>query len=260
MFRWSRIALVLTVFVCASLIQAEETGDASADELTRVKQENVELRGELERVKSAYDGLEAETGRLRAELAGLRISNEDLLVQTRELTELAGLTPAGDRVESANARFTTVFDGETGRSTVRSGVEALKVVRGSAAGHRLSLAYSYEGEQMGVGPKVISMFIQAKFSGGVYRSQESITLDIDGETVDVPIADYDAVTRRIRVAGKRSMRKDDETLTIEIDGELLRRLARAIQVKVTVGSVELELTRDQTALFRAVRKRIELGA
>ncbi len=260
MFRWDRIVLALTLLVSASVIHADESGGGPADELARMKQENAELRGELERVKTAYDRLEAETGRLRAELAGLRISNEDLAVQTRELTELAGLTPAGDRVESAASRFTSTFDPETGRTIVRTGIEALKVTRGSAADHRLSLAYSYEGEQMLESPRIISMFIQAKFSGGVYRGQYTITLDIDGETVEVPITDYDSVTRRIRVAGKRWMRKDDETLTIEIDAELLRRLARAIQVKITAGPVELELTRDQTALFRAVRKRIELGA
>jgi hypothetical protein len=260
MYGLNRIALVLTVLACVSALYADEAIDGSADELARVKQENTELRGELERVKSAYDRLEAETGKLRAELAGLRINNEDLAVQTRELTELAGLTPSGDRVESAASRFTSTFDPETGRTLVRTGIEELRVTRGSAADHRLSLAYFYEGEEMSSPPAIVKMFIQAKFSGGVYREQESATLDIDGETVEIPITDYDSVTRNIRVAGKRTMRKDDEALTFEIDAELLRRLARAIQVKITVGKVHLEPTRDQTALFRAVRKRIELGA
>lgn len=240
----------------ASVCSAEET----ADTMAVLKQENAELRSELERVKAAYNRLEAETGRLRAELAQLRISNEDLRVQTQELTELAGLTPAGDRVESASARFTSEFDEATGRTTVRSGIEELKVTRGSAADHRLSLAYSFEGEQMQVPPDVVTLFIQAKFSGGVYKDQDSVTLDIDGEEVTIPITDYDMVSRKVRVAGKRTLRKDDETLKIEIDAELLRRLARAIQVKMTIGPVVLEPTRDQTAMFRAVRKRIELGA
>ncbi len=244
------------VVVSASVCFAEET----ADEIAALTQENVELRGELERVKTAYDRLEAETGRLRAELAAMRVNNEDLAVQARELTELAGLTPTGDRVESANARFTSSFDEASGRTTVRSGIEELKVVIGSAADHRLSLAYSFEGGQMQSPPEVVTMFIQAKFSGGVYRDQEVAIFDIDGEQVEVLITDYDRVSRKIRVAGKRTMRKDDETLTIEVDTELLRQLARAIQVKMTIGTVTLEPTRDQTAMFRAVRKRIELGA
>lgn len=252
--------LRLSVFAALVLVSGSWClADEPGDDVAALTRENTELRGELERVKAAYDRLEAETGRLRAELAQLRLSNEDLAVQTRELTELAGLTPSGDRVESASARFTSAYDEATGRTVVRSGVEELKVTLGSAADHRLSLAYSFEGEAMQAPPEKISMFIQAKFSGGVYRGQDSATLDIDGETVTVPITKYDTVSRKVRVAGKRSIRKGDETLTIEIDAELLRRLARAIQVKITIGTVELEPTRDQTAMFRAVRKRMELG-
>ena len=231
-----------------------------ADELARVKQENTELRAELDRMKSAYDQLEAETAELRAELTKTRMNNEDLEVQTRELTELAGLTPSGERVESASSRFTTEFNEDTGRTTVRTGIEKLRVTRGSAADHQMSLAYAYVGHEMRSPPKTITLFIQAKFSGGVYRNQKTAIFDIDGETVEVPIADYDVQPRRVRVANKRTLRKDDETLTIKIDPELFRKLSRAIQVKITIGTVHLEPTRDQTALFRAIQKRIELGA
>lgn len=254
--RWYA-ALLLICFSPHAHAQAQD----AADEITQLKRENTELRAELGRVNSAYDALEAETATLRAELAQLKRSNDDLSVQTRELTELAGLTPSGDRVESAASRFTTEFDDKTGQTTVRTGIEELKVAAGSAADHRLSLAYVYDGHDIQAPPDTVSLFIQAFYSGGVYRDQTSATFDIDGETVEVPIADYDATARRVNVAaGKRSIRKDDETLTIKIDRELLRKLARAIQVKITVGTVQLEPTRDQTALFRAIQRRIELGA
>lgn len=249
---------------CAALLlicfSTQAYAQDATDEAAQLKRENTELRAELERVKSAYDGLEAETAKLRAELAQMKRSNEDLAVQTRELTELAGLTPAGDRVESAASRFTTEFSDKTGQTTVRTGIEELKVAVGSAADHRLSLAYAYDGHEMQTPPETVSLFIQSFYSGGVYREQQTASFDIDGETVEVPIADYDATSRRVSVAGKRSMRKDDETLTIKIDPELLRQLARAIQVKITIGTVQLEPTRDQTALFRAIQRRIELGA
>jgi len=248
------VAVVLWAVSCSVCLAEDPAG-----EVADLMRENTELRGELERVKIAYDKLEAETGRLRAELAQLRLNNEDLTVQTRELTELAGLTPTGDRVESASARFTTEYDEASGRTTVRSAIEELKVTRGSAADHRLSLAYSFEGEQMQSPPEVVTVFIQAKFSGGVYKDQGSATFNIDGEGITIPITGYDRASHRVRVAGKRTLRKGDETLTIEIDAELLRRLARAIQFKMTIGTVELEPTRDQAAMFRAVRKRIELG-
>ncbi|MEZ6193287.1 MAG: hypothetical protein R3C45_18600 [Phycisphaerales bacterium] len=252
--RWC--AALLVACFCAHAI-AQDT----ADEAAKLKQQNTELRAELERVKSAYDALEAETAKLRAELAQTKRSNEDLEVQTRELTELAGLTPSGDRVESAASRFTTGFNDETGQTTVRTGIEELKVIIGSAADHRLSLAYVYDGQEMQSPPDTVSLFIQAFYSGGVYRDQATAVFDIDGETVEVPIAEYDVAARRVNVAaGKRSIRKDDETLTFKLDEELLRKLARAIQVKITVGTVQLEMTRDQTALFRAIQRRIELGA
>jgi hypothetical protein len=249
-----RMVLLLACFsavVCAQ---------APVDEVVRLKQENAELRAELERVKSAYDSLEAETARLRVEFTKMQRNNEDLVVQTRELTELAGLTPSGDRVESAASRFTTEYDNETGKTTVRSGIEELKVLVGSAADHRLSLAYSFDGKQMQSPPQTLSLFIQAFYSGGVYRDQDTALFDIDGKIVEVPIADYDAAARRVSVAAKRTIRKDDETLTIRIDHELLRKLARAIQLKITIGTVQLEPTRDQTAIFRAIQRRIELGA
>ncbi len=231
-----------------------------SDELAQVKQENTELRSELAQMKSAYGQLEAETTKLRAELAKLQMNNEDLEVEKRELTELAGLTPSGDRVESVASRFTTEYDDATDQTTVRTGIEELRITRGSAADHRLSLAYSFDGHEMQLPPETIALFIQAKFSGGVYRNHDTATFDIDGETVEVPINDYTANPRRSRIANKRTLRKDDETLTLKIDRELLRRLARAIQIKITVGPVHLEPTRDQTALFRAIQKRIELGA
>lgn len=250
---------------CTALLLACLSTHAHAqdttDEIAQLKRGNTELRAELQRVKSAYDGLEAEAAGLRAELAQLKRSNEDLSVQTRELTELAGLTPSGDRAESAASRFTTEYDDKTGRTTVRTGVEELKVARGSAADHRLSLAYSFDGREMQAPPETVSLFIQAFFSGGVYREQKTAAFGIDGETIEVPINDYAANARRVTVAaGKRSIRKDDETLTIKIDHELLRRLARAIEVKITIGTVQLAPTRDQTALFRAIQRRIELGA
>lgn len=249
---------------CVSLTLMLLTTHANAqdapDELSQIKQNNTELRAELIELKSAYEALQAEAATLRAELALLKRSNEDLQVQTRELTELAGLTPSGDRVESVSARFTTDYDEDAGQTTVRSGVEAVKIAQGSAADHRLSLAYVYDGREMQTPPDTVTVFIQAIYSGGVYRDQPAAEFEIDGETVDVPIAEYQATPRRVNVAGKRSMRKDDETLILKIDRDLLRRLSRAIQVNISVGTVRMELTRDQAALFRAVQKRIELGA
>lgn len=230
-----------------------------ASDLAALKQENAELRAELDRVKDAYDKLEAETAKLRAELAKLTSHNEDLEVEKKQLTELAGLTPSGDRVESAQSRFTTEYDEADDTTTVRTGVESI-TAKGSGGENYLSLAYSFPGKDMTDPPDYVMLFIQTKFSGGVYDGVTDAVFDIDGQTVTVPIDDYQAVVRHNRVANKRTVRKDDESVTIKIDRDLLRQLARAIQVKITLGNVRLEPTRDQSALFRAIQKRIELGA
>ncbi len=245
--------LIVLLFASASFAQ-------TTDDVAALQKQNAELRAELERVKSAYDELEAEMAKLQAELAKLQVTKEDLEVEKKELTELAGLTPSGDRVEVAASRFTSKYDESTGKTVVRTGTELLHVVKGSGADHQFSLAYMYDGKQMQEKPKIIKLFIQSRFSGGVYRGAKTATFDIDGETIEVPIADYKATTRTTRIANKHSMRKDDESLTFDLDPDLFRRLARAIQVKITINGVELEPTRDQTALFRAIRKRIELGA
>lgn len=256
MKRSIHIGAIVWVLLFALPVCAQD----QTDDIAVLKQQNAELRAELARVQKVNDALQAEVDQLRAELTKLTMAMEDLEVEKRELTELAGLTPSGDRVEVAASRFTTKYDDAADTTTVRSGIEKLHVAQGSAADHVFSLAYHYPGKQMQSPPDDVMLYIQARYSGGVYRDVTEATLDIDGQTVTIPIEDYAVVSRKVRVGNKHALNKGDETITLKIDRDLLRQLARAIQLKITLGQVQLEPTRDQTALFRAVRKRIELGA
>lgn len=103
------------------------------------------------------------------------------------------------------------------------------------------------------------MFIQALYSGGIYKRDQILELVVDGEPLRLAVVEYDVQRRRTNLAGRRGLRKDDETLTFLLDETALRRLARAVSVTGRVGVASFELTRDQIALFTAIYKRINQG-
>ena len=61
------------------------------------------------------------------------------------------------------------------------------------------------------------------------------------------------------MAGKRRLNKDDETITIELDEGLLRRIATSLEVRAAIKNIQFDLTLDQIATFQAMRRRIELA-
>lgn len=254
-------------------------------EVERLRREVDELQRTVAALKAQNATLRTQWGqatleinRLRAQLAGqgglsslpadeqagdqverLRRENEDLRSQAAQLTQLAGLAPRDERVGSQAGRITATYDAEADRTTVRTEQERLEVTAGSRARHFLSLAYSYDGQAMTSPPAEVTLFIQAVYSGGIYGSEQPLELTIDGQAVTVRAADYHVNRRSSRIAGRSQVSRDDETVTFLVDADLLRRLSRAVAVTGRLGGVSFELTRDQMALFTAVKQRIESG-
>jgi hypothetical protein len=226
-----------------SLVPPTFAQDAS--ELDRLRAENAQLRTEIEQ--------------LRAELAHLRAANEDLRIEKEQLTELAGVTAEGQQIESAEALIQSQYDAAVNQTVVRTATTPLNMTAGTHADHYMSLLYSFEGQTMSAPPASITMHLQSLHTGGQYRDQPQITFIIDGQSVPTAVSDYRATRKQINRAGKSRSSRDDETLTITIDAELLRKLARATVVEGRLGQATFLLSSNQVATFKAVRKRIELG-
>jgi hypothetical protein len=179
-------------------------------------------------------------------------------VQNEHLTELAGVTPEGERVASAEARITTeTADGET---FVRSQPVKLRMLSGSRADHYLTLAYSYPaGEKPGPSTPLTG-YLQTAFSGSLYSHADALVITLDGDrTVSLPVTDYDRNHRQTGVAGKRRLDKSDETVTFLVTPEALAQLAAATTATGRIGDAAFEISREQLALFLAMQKRLEMG-
>jgi hypothetical protein len=240
------------VFVLVCMCFSASSWAHESDQLQLLQTENEQLKAQLEQLKARIAALEKSN-------TTLQVVNEDLEVEKKNLTELAGMTAQGKRIASRRALIETLYNDQQHKTIVRSKPEKLTITRGSGADHFISAAYSYRGREMNDKPQTIRWYIQTKFSGGIYRGRDQIELDIDGQIHHVAITDYKARRRRTGAAGKAQSNRDDEVLAIAIDAALLRQLARAGVVTGRIGHIRFELTLDQIATFKALRKRIELG-
>ena len=235
---------------------------ASADQenqLQSLREENAKLKAQVAELTAANAALVQKVAALEHSNETLVEVNEDLTVQKKNLTELAGMTPEGKRVQSRRALIEILYNDKEQKTIVRSKAEKLIITRGSGADHFMSTAYSYPGKEMQSPPQNIRWYIQTKFSGGIYHGRKNVKLNIDGESYQAPIINYDARRRSTGMAGRRRTSSDDETLTIQVDAKLLRALGRATSVTCQISHVHFELTPDQIATFTAMRKRIELA-
>lgn len=237
--------------------QAPDTTSAPASQVDSVAAPAAE---DVAKPQAADADGDARVAELEAEVARLRRQNEDLRGEKEQLTELAGVTAEGERVASQEARITSAYDESTGMTTVRTQPERLVLRQGSHADHYLSLAYEYPGQKMASPPRDVLMFIQAAFSGGVYRGESTLELTLDNqETLSLPIRSYDVAHRQVGIGAKKRVNKGDETLTFALDAEALRKLARSTTASGRIGRVRFDLSRDTLAMFKAVQKRLEMG-
>lgn len=225
-------------------------------------EENARLRAELETARQRIADLEARLGvaEQRVEQATQQVERAEQEVEavTRQrdrMTQLAGLTVEGDRLDSREALIETMYDAKADRTTVRSQAERLTLTGGSRADTFINVAFNYPGQTPPSAPTGARVVIQTAISDGDYRGAEAVEFVLDGETMSVPIAEYRNQSRSARAGNERRVGRGNEIVLVDLSPEQLSRLAGAVTVVGRIGKVVFALTPDQIATFRAIELR-----
>jgi hypothetical protein len=216
-----------TGFVAALALLVAVVRPAGAGELERLRAENARLQ---ERVRQ----LEAENAALRSPTASGDRGLVAALTEraTEAVVESPGPRPGTSRVETEPSRLAGLGSGKSRHWLIWRG-ERL------AGGGRAEAA---------------SMIVDSVDSGGVYRDVKVIALVVDGQPVDVPVADY---RMQINTTGRGTgARQRGESVTARVPTDVLDRLAGAASVSGRVGSTPFRLTPQQLADVREFAKRL----
>lgn len=179
-----------------------------------------------------------EAARLRDENERLRVRIETLERENARLRDLAGLRPDEPASARDRVRITDAPDGER----IEADEIALVVTDGSRAAHVLHLGTDADGRARGV--------IETTFSSGIHRYVDALELVLDGETVRVPVVDYDA-TRVSAGPPQRRRRRDHERVTVALPPAVLGRAAEARTLDARLGRVRFRLDATGRATLRA---------
>lgn len=261
--------LIAVHFVLTALMLAPLASGQPASDIDRSS-------GELQRLRHRVAELEQENAALRAELAQVRQSAAALLEQSRDLQnqrddlvqerdtleQLAGLTASGEAVASARARFTSDYDARTDRTTVQSVTEKVDPGLGFFnVEHHLRVRYEHPGQAMKTPPDHVLVDVLTLVSPSQrYRSLDEAQLVLDGETVTLPVEDYEIVRTRRYGASVAGQRRYDEQLTLRLPAEALRQIGRSREATLRLGDIELPLEGKHLALFEAARQRLAAEA
>jgi acetyl esterase/lipase len=115
----------------------------------------------------------------------------------------------------------------------------------------IRLRHAFAGKTRPESVESIDMHVRFGFSGGRHRGRKLITLVVDGKKVDLPVTHRDEESK-IEKRGRKRLRRTNEVLWAKITTDQLARLARA--QKITLMPEELDLSREQIALFPAMHR------
>lgn len=250
MNRYAWMALGMWTLTTASL--AEEPSSRIAELEAQVRQ------------------LQAENQRLRERLDSTEAARVDLESDRARLERLAGVTAGGEQVESRLARIQAAYDDAADRTTVSSAAERIEGPGGLQwAEHRIALSYSFPGRTLTPEhlPGQITLEILALANtDDRYKLLRNVTLVVDGESFDLPVARYRTVRTQPRRTSARmtspakSAALYDQQVTLMLDRDLFNRMGDAQEASIILFSTRFTLSRENLATFVALRERLALSA
>jgi hypothetical protein len=194
---------------------------------------------------SEVERLKAENERLKAELDELKSPTDEQKPDQREDRPPARESPPSNYYAPAPKLYQA-----PGTQTLQTQLSKLKVTHGSHANHWVSFR-----TERGSGTSPIVMELKTKFSGGIYRNRKSLSLSVDGAPVECNVTDYKS---RAVTGGSphKRIRKDNETVTVEIPATAFETIGRAGNVEGTFGRVRFVFSQDQLTELRALIRNV----
>lgn len=176
--------------------------------------------------------------RLRRENAALQARVEALEQENAELREALGMSAA----PLVGTPAAELDGGPLAAPGVRTRPMQLEVTHGSRAEHALTMAAANDG---------FVATIETQFSGGIYRRVSSMRWDVDGETHESAVRDYDA-TRITTGPAQRRIRRDHERVEIAVSRETLAAIAAGASVRGVLGRTTFTVPTAQRMTMRAL--------
>ena len=235
----------------AALLAGCVASGGSDAELAALRAENVALRAQL----AASEPAPAASAELAA----------DLRLENRRLEQLAGLTAKGRLVESEDARFRSVHDPATGRTTVLSGrLPAESDAAIDLAGYAVAVGFTHPGEALSDADRPVAplfLLVETARSAG---SRLASTREAGLGDASLPLLSYEVLREREPPAGRGRGRGRsggagtlDERLSFGFPRDAARAFARSDGMDLRLPGLTLRLTRDHAALARAALLRSE---
>jgi hypothetical protein len=223
------------------------------EQLTRTVEQQQAL---IEKLQAKADGptgeASADAGRgessdsriaaLEAQVAQLKAQKQAMAEQTRE-----------DRSRRMRIHLSRYKDDQTGRAMLATRPRQLKITHGSRAEHWLWL--EAPAPQAGhATPDAIAVQLQTAFSGDAYRHTDHVELAADGQSLSLPVVDYEYQRRRTGGRNKRDI--SDEHVTLRMTLDQLRQIIDAAEVSGTIAYVQFDLDPGLREAMRVLHREL----
>jgi hypothetical protein len=234
--RWSWSSVIV---VAGLGIVADAAGRADADDPRGCAEELARQR--------------AENARLAARVAALEARIGDLDVEKRDLEIVAGVrSEAAERDAETAVRGALATTVAGGGATVTTPLRRVTVTHGSRAPHWVRFRLTRPAASNDPPPRIF-VDVTTRGSDGFYRGLESMTLTADdGDAIPGAVIAYDA-NRATAGGGRKTIRRDNESLTIEFPAASLARLAAAERIAGRLGPIRFTFGDDQRAALRVLQ-------
>ena len=223
--------MLLTCVLCVMI-----TGMAHADELSDLRAENAKLK--------------MENQKLQQRIATLENSNQQLVVTNKQIAAQAQQTLA----QKQSLYLKTTLQGD-GSKTITSFARQLPLTRGKIRHSTYQLATTLTGSTA----SPVTMTIFAGMSPGMFRTAKELKLDIDGETLDIPVIDSESDRRRSGAGSRTGVKLYDETVVLQFTAAQIGQIAKANQVTGTLGMAVLGLGREDYNLFNVLAEALNVS-
>lgn len=201
-------------------------------------------------LKARIAELERENEALKAELAAMR--GELKTVQTAK-AELE--TQQAEQREQRQAMYiVSQYDPKAGKTRLVSKPVALDVSHGSRAGHYLQL--TAEGTGRNDKNPTFTMTVSAYAAGRIYHVAKNLELTVDGQSMVLPIVNYER-DKKMTGSPKNRTDRSDEYLTFRLTADQVRQIGKASAVTGRAGSVRYKFSNNLIRLFSAAAESID---